>query len=681
MPIFIVMILCLLLLLFLLCVPVELDAVPAQPKKMTFTQADGTILQVTLVGDEFCHYYLTSDNVPVVRGDDDVFYYVKTENGKFLNSGIMAHEKELRTESEQMLCNGEGKLSHQQLRLFGKAELNEANALRANLRKTIGVPHPYEGSKKGLVILVQFPNLNMAYYNINTIVTDMFNKPNYRDNGHIGSVHDYFLEQSYGKFDLSFDVVGPIMSKEDYGYYGRDSQTFGQDVNVRELVIEACQAADEYVNYGDYDWDGDGEVDQVFIIYAGYGQHSGAPANTIWPHESSLREGLILDGVQIKTYACSSELTGISGKTLNGIGVACHEFSHCLGIPDMYDTEYNGGFAMDYWDVMSSGSYSGPSRNAEVPYGYTAYERWFCGWLDFVEINESMRVETLPNLGESPLAYIVRNKGNENEYYILENHQADRWYSYLGSQQAGHGMLITHVDYDAKAWNRNIINTVPQHQRMTIIPADGKYDNTIQGLRGDTYPGTEGVTYFDNMTHEQSGGRLYNLNTDGTYNMNISLCNITETEGIISFDALMGTAAPIAMEPAQIDESGFWAEWTEVDGAESYTLEYTIVYSLFPPRLAKREITDVTDTRCFIPWEGQPISIMYKVKANRTDFDMPWSNTVTVNYEPGDGIVDVMTDEVLAECYTTIGMRSSKGQRGITILRNKNGETRKIFKK
>lgn len=127
------------------------------------------------------------------------------------------------------------------------------------------------------------------------------------------------------------------------------------------MIIEACQLVDDKVNFKDYDWDGDGEVDQVFVIYAGYGEHAGAPSNTIWPHESSLgNRSIMLDGVRINTYACSSELNGNSGQVMAGIGTPCHEFSHCLGFPDLYDTDYSGAFGMSYWDVMNSGSHSGP---------------------------------------------------------------------------------------------------------------------------------------------------------------------------------------------------------------------------------------------------------------------------------------------------------------------------------
>lgn len=672
------------LFVFLLCLPTETNAVPALPKTITVTQSDGSMLQVTLVGDEYCHYYVTSDNIPVVRDEKGNFSYMQIKDSKLTSTGVMAHEHLQRSVYEQQLCQQYASSTIHHLRMLAKTAREENNVFNSKSQKTMKVslePQTYTGSKKGLVILVEFPNLPMAYDDINNRITEMFNEPGYNKNNHIGSVHDYFLDQSYGKFNLNFDIVGPFLSTEDYGYYGRNSEIYGGDVNVRELIREACLAADPYVNYSDYDWDNDGTVDQVFIIYAGYGEHAGAPANTIWPHKSILTNQLTLDGVNISTYACSSELSGTSGNTLSGIGVACHEFSHCLGLPDLYDVNYNGGFGMDYWDVMNSGSHSGPKGNAEVPYGYSAYERWFCGWMDLNKITESGHIEELANLAESPSAYIVRNKGNNDEYYILENHQADRWYSYLGNNKAGHGMLITHIDYDPKAWRNNNVNTRLDHQRVTIIPADNKYDHSIRGLLGDPFPGTSDVTYLDNNTHINAGGHLYNVNSDGTYNMNIALSDITEQNGLISFYVSMGDIKPIAMDEVERDADGFWAEWTKIDQAESYTIDYSIVFSLIPLNIVNRQVENISTTRYHIPWEGKPLNINYKVKANIPAQETPWSNTATIKYKEETGINDILAEDIQNERYTLTGIKCLEKAKGVTLIRYKNGKTKKYFEK
>ena len=153
-----------------------------------------------------------------------------------------------------------------------------------------------------------------------------------------GSVRDYFRAQSYGQFAPEFDVVGPLTAANDMAYYGRHSGN-NNDSHVPELVWEACLQADPLVNFADYDWNGDGEADLVYMVYAGYSEAQGAAPETIWPQKwyLTMYQSLQLDGVTIDGYACSSELRGTSGSELDGIGTACHEFSHCLGLPDTYD--------------------------------------------------------------------------------------------------------------------------------------------------------------------------------------------------------------------------------------------------------------------------------------------------------------------------------------------------------
>ena len=175
---------------------------------------------------------------------------------------------------------------------------------------------------------------------------------------------DYYHDQSYGKFNLVFDVVGPVNLDKSFVYYGRN---FGEDdLNAPEMIIECCQAVDDEVDFSEYDWDGDGVVEEVFVLYAGYGEATSGGANTIWPHMWSLSDAsnynnnvpkeFILDGVFIDIYACSNELYSYAGTTEMGLGVICHEFSHCLGFPDLYDTSYGGNFGMDDWDILDGGS-------------------------------------------------------------------------------------------------------------------------------------------------------------------------------------------------------------------------------------------------------------------------------------------------------------------------------------
>ncbi len=513
--------------------------IPANMQPFTVTNSDGTTLTITLFGDECCHFYATLDGTPVMEeanGDwrlapelTDSISKVWSENSTRFNL-------------------------HRQQR-----------AAENKTRRAFGCPSSYVGKKKGIVILVEFPQLRMKTTNTRNEFDKLFNQVGYNQNNNTGSVHDYFYDQSYGQFDLTFDVFGPIQVSKEYSYYGENDSN-GSDRYVGELASEACRLADELysINWADYDWDGDKEVDQVHIIYAGHGEHVGAGSSTIWPHEASLTvlrkfndgEGAIrLNGYTIDTYAMSCELRGKSSNIMDGIGTACHEFSHCLGLPDFYDTEYNGGVHMQCWDIMASGSGNGVTGCSESPAGFTAYERWFAGWLDLIELNEPTTITDMPCLHDEPVAYIIYNDGNRNEFFILENRQSKGWYQYLKYYTGAHGLLVTHVDYQQNAWTLNRVNTNKNHQRMSIIPAGKEYGTstgttyniTANQYKSHLFPGSKNVTQLVNGSHDSYGGRLFNRNTDRTTNMNKPITDIQENDGLISFK-FMGGADAMAID-------------------------------------------------------------------------------------------------------------------------------------
>ena len=581
-------------------------SIPARPFPVIVSQGDGTCIEVYLRGDERFHFTSTKDNMPIVQGENGVYYYVAKQEGHLVSSEIIAHNKEERDYEEQkyVSVNRERLIEHIDS-LFDINVARETN-LAKSVTSSTEKRTTYKGKKRGLVILVDFPDLAMVTDNSHDEFNRQFNQIGYNSNYHVGSVHDYFFDQSYGMFDLSFDIVGPVTVSRHYSYYGANSSwNTRTDIHVGQMIAEACRLADKEVNYSDYDWDGDGEVDQVYIIYAGYGEASGAPANTIWPHEFSLTgcayngdgEGsLTLDGVVIDTYACSSELAGNSGKIMDGIGTACHEFSHCLGFPDFYDVKSNGGFGMSSWDIMDSGSYNGPRRYGEVPCGYTAYERWLAGWLDFIEIDDMERIKEMPNLGDSPVAYIIYNDNNHDEYFILENRQSSKWFQYVNTSVNCHGLMITHVDYSARAWLTNSVNTNSEHQRMSIVPADNDYgsyqSNGIKGryvpsnaeLEGDLFPGSYSVKEFTNTSHVNVGGRLYNPNMDGTFFLNKPVTNIKETNGVISFDFMGGIYVPTPHSVSSdiVEKDAFVVRWDIVGDVDSYEVEVVEVRKKTP---------------------------------------------------------------------------------------------------
>lgn len=528
------------------------SAVPARRTQRTLTLSDGTQVTATLSGDENYHYWKTADGRAFVMNEENIPQEIS--------------------------------LQQAQSKLQAKVQARNAHriAKRTKHKAAWGAEtNPISGERKGLVILVNYKDKKMqhtqAEYN------DYFNKAGYSDNNCTGSVRDYFLSQSYGKFSLDFDVMGPVTLSKNLSYYG-DNDSDGNDKHAAEMVAEAVKLAVSGIDLKKYDWDGDGYVDQVYVVYAGYGEHADAPANTIWPHEFELSEAakyndgpgaLTINGVTIDTYACSSELRGSSGNKMDGIGTACHEFSHCLAIPDMYDTSADGeNFGMNVWDLMDYGSYNGEDGFGETPAPFTSYERMYCGWLTPVELTQPCNVNDMPAITKEPVAYLIRNANPKfpGEYYLLENHQQESWDAYAPA----HGMLVLHVDFNSNAWKQNTVNNVASHQRMTIIPADGKLSH--YNTAGDTWPGTSKKTALTDSSNPAA--KLYNLNSNGRKFMGHPIENIAEKNGLISFTfdggkALPQLATPTALPATQMTANGFTAQWQKVEGATSYEVQLT----------------------------------------------------------------------------------------------------------
>lgn len=476
-------------------------AVMATPAKRgvwkTVTLADGSTVRVELRGDEYMSYWQSAEGQCYVRQADSDLYEV-------------ADMAALQSQAKQR---------------------REAAPLRAaQQRVTIGGDHEdFVGSKKGLIILAEFSDVKFLAGHDADYYTHVANDLDFTSSdGHVGSIRDYFLAQSYGQFDLTFDVVGPISLKNQQSYYGRNSSS-SIDVNVRDMIEETVEgAADLLGDFSDYDWFGDGRVDQVFVIYAGEGEANGGGDDTVWPHRSSIPTKN-LGGKKVSTYATSCELQ--SAGQIDGIGPFCHEFSHCLGLPDLYDTSYSGNYGMSAWDVMESGCYLG---NAFRPCGYSGYERNYCGWKDPIYLTDDTHVEGMKGISDGGDYYIIKNDAYDNEYYILENRTRTGW----DSELYGEGLLITYIDFSEYLWRNNLINTVDgvsnDHQRYTVFPADNSTASTSTSIAGDVFPYRRN-NLFTNYSVPAS--TLNHANTDGQKYMSKPVTNITRADdGTISFD-------------------------------------------------------------------------------------------------------------------------------------------------
>ncbi len=490
-------------------------AVPAKRGlNKVLKRVDGTEVKAQLVGDEHGHYWLGEDGTAYLDVD-----------GTYQQVDTKAIVKKAKARRQHV---------------------NAQRVKRMQAHRALGeIGNGYFGKKRGIIILVNFKNTVFKESHNNALYQRIANEENFKEGDFRGSMADYFKAQSSNKFELDFDVVGPVTVKNNASYYGKNDSD-GNDMYAGAMVIEAVNLAkDKVSDWKQYDWDNDGYVDQIYVIYAGQGEADGGASSTIWPHAYTLADAkefgdgtgpvTVAEGLKVNSYACGNE-ADVNGN-ICGIGTMCHEFSHCLGYPDFYDIDYSGGFGMDCWDLMDQGSYNG---GGFLPAGYTSYERWVAGWEEPIKLEEEdVTVSSLPSLQSSGKSYIIYNKKNRNEYYLLENRQLDAWDADL----PGSGLLILHVDYDAEVWEQNQPNDDPKHQRMTWVQADNKlqtetYDGTkyltLAGLKTDPFPYGSNNSFNRNT---KPAAKLFNSNIDGTKFIDSSVENITRNaDGTISFN-------------------------------------------------------------------------------------------------------------------------------------------------
>lgn len=506
------------------------NAIPAKKLQKVITLTNGTQVSVELRGDEYLSWWEGTDGTAYrATADDTVFEAFDLEAQKPAAAARRARAEQGRV----------ARLARVKNSLKGADD---------KMRGLGGDHITYKGVKKGLVVLVDFKNKKFADGHDLEYYKNVINGKDFSDEeeGYVGSVRDYFLAQSNGQFELDFDVVGPVTMSKNYGYYGNDG-AYQKDEKVYEMIKEACDGIQDKVNLKDYDWDGDGEADQVFFLYAGLGQASGGSAGTVWPHESELRYWpcgvLSYSTGKINTYACANELQpetqGSSRYISAGIGTICHEFSHCLGFADMYDTTGSGGYGMSVFDVMDQGSYNG---NGFVPCNYTAFERIYAGWVEAIELESPATVKDMKSVSDYGRPFIMYNYKNTNEYFLMENRQNTGWDKGL---YGSNGLLIVHVNYVPSRWANNSVNSSAEKiQCCTVVNADGSRENTQYSLQGDLYPyEVKGVTMNDEFTDEsEPAAKLYTKNSANSYALGIPITNIKRSKGSISFLVCGGDA-------------------------------------------------------------------------------------------------------------------------------------------
>lgn len=462
-------------------------AVKAHPRPFSVRQGDGTTITVKAHGDEHFHYYTASDGTILVKEGTGLYVATLTDEGEMASTGIMAHEPSQRTLTELMAIKRQDRKAI--TRLGARVMESQRAKIAQPSTDDSQLLFPHQGSPHALVIMVEFNDLGFSIDNPKEAFDKNLNadevwegqQPEYTN---YGSVKRYFSDMSNGQFKPQFDIYGPYKLNQSYTTYGR-----GND-NIPALMKDACQAANDDVDFSKYDLNNDGYVDLVFIVHAGYGEHYyGNSSNYIWA-QSGLTTSIDIDGKKVRRYGVTCELFGYEedeaemGKVPDGIGLFCHEFCHCLGLPDIYPTGASensecSNVGLGYYGLMDSGEYT---FDGFRPTALTCWERARLGWMEIEQLDSPQDI-TLTTAERGGKAYMITNEANPNEYYMLEQVEKadDLWNRYI----LGQGMMIYHIDFDETKFKvsgigYNCVNCELGHPRFSLVPADGLMVNDLQ---------------------------------------------------------------------------------------------------------------------------------------------------------------------------------------------------------
>ena len=562
------------LLFGLLFAAMTAGAVKMKPGINIIKQADGTTITVRAYGDEDLSYFLASDGTQLYQEGTNFYIAGVKADGTLYSTGVLAHEPSMRTIKEISAIKAQNAKA-----FYNSMETQaKANKVRREPMTPDNSLLPSLGKHKIPVILVEFSDVEFSVENPKATFDkylngkELFNKETDPEMGqNYASVAKYFKDMSFGKFEPEFEVFGPVNLGKPLATYGAG---YSSQENMGLLLTDACTAVDDEVDFTQYDSNDDGNIDLIYIIYAGFSQSiAGNSTDCIHPKSGYLSLAKSFDGMDVKRYGVNNELNGTpadqaNGPIINGIGLFCHEFSHCMGLPDLYPK--SGSIAeacinqnMDYWSLMDAGEYT---ANGYRPTAYTAWERERLGWMEIGTLTGPSNVE-LKSLDEGGAAFRIYNDKDEtgHEYYIVENVQNNGWNKNL----FGNGLMVTHVDYLSSQFSLGgcKVNNTEGHPRMHVMAADGMFvpeyflgstieDSYITFLKehnadlvakyggqvfsiedykaeaaGDLFPGTSNAT---SLTDDSQPMKAWTYNGETMGKPITDITNDTE-KGIVSF--------------------------------------------------------------------------------------------------------------------------------------------------
>ncbi len=504
----------------------NLLAVPSIPWAVEKIQPDGSVIEVYLRGDEKVHWMESLDGYSLMYNEDKFIVYAQLdEKGDMVPSSyIYRMDDNESSEMKRALSSVPKKLRYSQEQV--NVLLQVWNIEEGMATRNSGQRSTVKGDKKALCILVGFSD--KTFTKTQEQFENLINQVDYNEGSAVGSVKDFYRENSYGQMDLTVSVVGPVTLSRNVSYYT------ASDPRYKIFAQEAMELADDLVDFSEFANE-NGEVETVHIIFAGYGDEAINNGQQIWSHKWQLNSPITIDGVRCSVYSCSPELRNSYGNEITSIGVICHELCHVFGSDDYYDTDY-GYYNYDTtgeWDLMASGSWN---RDGDVPAHINMFQKILYGWVEPVELDVNPKsIRNMPNSVENPVAYIIKPYTN-NEQYILENRQKVGF----DAEVPGSGLLIYHIHNSASTGSINNMNHPQQAyvvcaSSSTAIPTSSVSSYGNINSTGAPFASTAARNEFS-TTSKPAMFRW--SGSSGTINgvLDKPLTNITQKDGLVSFD-------------------------------------------------------------------------------------------------------------------------------------------------
>lgn len=551
------------------CLCLQSIAMPAYPFKTSVLQPDGETVELQICGDENMKYALTVNGGHAVMCDADGIwrYVIPARDGKtFAVTNHAATNHPSDSALRLLSCIPQGWLPSAPAETTERMRVAPASSASTAARGNV------VGERKALIVLAEFPDVR--FKRTTEDFNRLFNLSDYSEDGATGSVADYFRDASDGLLSMESVISGPFTLAHNMSYYGRNFSSGSIDANPFEMFREALDYAGKQINLKDYDCNGDGFIDNIHIIYSGYGEEAGASSNAIWAHEATFEPMEVMPGLKVDRYSCSPELRGNSGSSITTIGPPCHEICHALGAMDYYDTDYESGGAYSgtgMWDIMAQGSWNNNGHTPAYPNPYVrAYD---FGWTDPITL-QADGTYSFDTSGEKRIYRI--DTPDAGDYFLLDFHRpgtVSRW-------EPGAGLLIFHISpaIDHYSQSNRINATFPQHCYPVCASSDYAYPRKLAETFGNInsggcpFPGSSNNREFTPAT--VPAAVTFDKNDAG-----FSVTDITECDnGSIAFRFTGSGNQPGNLDSSVLLHESFerdkqWTNWTQqqISGYASWT--------------------------------------------------------------------------------------------------------------